>query len=183
MMRVQEKAFDIGRAIGKHPLASRLFCLVERFLPLQRLARSGTIVAFRHPRPSFDPHILVVPTVPFPSLDASSLTIARKSAILWEMATVARSLADPAPAQWQMVINGGVRQDIGQVHGHLIRAEGDRTATGWTLRDPRLESEGWESLFDRIHQATGVPGNGFSVTFRFAPNNCLVASFSESARS
>jgi diadenosine tetraphosphate (Ap4A) HIT family hydrolase len=182
-MRIQEKAFDIGRAIGKHPLASRLFCLVERALPLQRLARSGQVVAFRHPRPSYDPHILVVPTTPFPALATSSMTVARKSALLWEMVTLARSLTDPSQTEWQMVINGGERQDIGQVHGHLIHASGAAAGPSWDLGDPERETDGWNGLLDRVHRASQVPSNGYSVTFHFEPGDRLTVTFSESARS
>ena len=182
MMRVQEKAFDIGRALGKRPFVSRLFCLVERALPLQRLARSHMAVACRHPRPGYDPHILVVPTTPFPTLATSSLPVARKSELVWEMVALARPLADPTQAQWQMIINGGQRQDIGQVHGHLIHAASDAIGPMREMDDPTSDPDEWNRLFDRIHRAAGVPANGFSVTFHFRPAERIAASFSESAR-
>ena len=65
-MRLQEKAFDIGRAIGKHRAASRLFCLVEPVLPLNRLGRSAHCVAFPHPRPPDHPHNHIGPTPSWP---------------------------------------------------------------------------------------------------------------------
>lgn len=181
-MRAQEKAFDIGRAVGKHPLASRLFCFVERALPLQRLARSGRVVAFRHPRPSYDPHILVVPTTPFPALGTPSLTPEQRASLLWEMVQLARPLAVPSAADWQMVINGGTRQDIGQVHGHLIHTRSASTAMPLQLNDPESHPAGWKSLLDRVHQAATVPGNGYSVIFSFQPDEGVAMVFSESLR-
>lgn len=182
-MQLQAKAFDIGRALGKHPLTSRLFCLVERFLPLKRLARGSRVVAFRHPRPSYDPHILVVPTMPFPTLSTSSLPVAQKAALLWEMIELAHTLATPSRSTWQMVINGGERQDIGQVHGHLIHARSNQTGMGLPLSDSKTNLSAWNGVFSRVEQAAGIPGNGYSVILNFQPDDSVTVVFSESLRS
>jgi diadenosine tetraphosphate (Ap4A) HIT family hydrolase len=182
-MWVRRKAFAIGRAIGKRPMASRLFCLVEPALPLQRLARSGQVVAFRHPRPSYDPHILVVPTTPFPALEALSFSVPGKSVLVWEMAALARLLTHTSQVQWQMIINGGQRQDIGQVHGHVIHGGDELSGPAWDLDNPESNPDGWNQLFDRVHRASQVPSNGYSVTLHFASGDRLTAAFSESVRS
>jgi hypothetical protein len=82
-----------------------------------------------------------------------------------------------------MIINGGQRQDIGQVHGHVIHGGDELSGPAWDLDNPENNPDGWNQLFDRVHRASQVPSNGYSVTFQFATGDRLTAAFSESVRS
>lgn len=179
-MRLRESAFKIGRMIGKRPIASGLFCVTERALPLHRLARSRRCVAFCHPKPTYSPHVLVVPTTPFPSLAHSRMEPAKKAELLWEMIQLARDVTADHDADWRVVINGGSRQDIGQVHGHLIHDVAEPSAYSVDVHDPAEQLGGWEHILRWIEAAESIPGNGYSVTFRLLPEKKVVASFSES---
>ncbi|MCA9834720.1 MAG: HIT domain-containing protein [Thermomicrobiales bacterium] len=154
-------AFNIGRRIGKHPLASRVFYLSERFLPVERLARSEHVAAFRHPRPSWIPHILIVPTTPFPELVTSKLSLERKSEILGEMLALAQQVAatEDTDASWFVIINGGIRQEIGQVHGHLIHEPHDVGEPTHSI----ATANGWKPLLETLQRANEVPDNGYSL--------------------
>lgn len=179
-MRIRELAFDIGRTIGKRPAASWIFCLSERALPLHRLARSRRCVAFCHPRPIARPHVLVVPTTPFPSLAHARTANDKKVALLWEMLQLAREVTADHDADWRLVINGGTRQDIGQVHGHLMYDDLEVPTHSIDIDDPTVHPHGWEQLLHSIETAHRIQNNGYSVTFRFQSSGGVVASFSES---
>lgn len=160
-MSARTTAFRIGRRIGKHPLASRAFCLSERFLPVERLARSNRVVAFRHPRPSWEPHILIVPTIPFPALITPKLSIETKSAILNEAIVLARRVAEGEnrDSTWFLIINGGVRQEIGQVHGHLIQESQTLVSTVYAITN----ETNWVPILTALQKASENPDNGYSL--------------------
>jgi diadenosine tetraphosphate (Ap4A) HIT family hydrolase len=161
-------AFRLGRALGKHPLAGRVFCLTERMLPVKRIVREEGLVAFHHPRPIDDPHILIVPTRPFATLTSDRISERQKASIIWQMVQMARRLANQfAPnAGWTLIINGGNRQDIGHVHGHLIQSHSRTNATGRPLQDPELDLSFWNQIFAELGQAERIPDNGFSLEIR-----------------
>lgn len=182
-MNLRSTAFGIGRRIGKHPLAGRLFCMTERILPLARVARVEGLVAFHHPRPIDDVHILIVPTTPFAALAATNPAVDQKSEIVWNMVTFARRIgATIAPdAPWHMVINGGTRQEIGQVHGHLLMSTRDADSESAELGNPSVTAKDWQELFQRISQADQVDGNGYSVVIHWSTGNSITATLQQSA--
>ena len=163
-MSVGTTAFRIGRRIGKHPLASYVFCLAERVLPLQRLGRSARAVAFAHPRPSWQPHILIVPTVPWAQLVSPRRPPAQKIELLEEMLALASTVSagHDATATWLLAINGGARQDIGQVHGHLAT---EPWRPGETLH-PLDQPSAWQHIFLSLADAAQLPESGYTLIVR-----------------
>lgn len=152
--------------MGKHPITSRVFCLVERFLPLDRVIRTESCIAFRHPRPTWDPHILVVPTTPFPEIGSPKIPLSRQFALIWEMANVAGIVVRELElaGTHTMIINGGVRQDIGQVHGHLTPIPPPTQFTvEITLQDPSLNDDAWQTLLAAWKDAATRRQNGYSL--------------------
>lgn len=163
-MSLGNTAFSIGRRIGKHSLAGRIFCLTERWLPLERVARTRTLVAFHHPRPVANPHVLIVPTRPISSLTSPSVPGKTRAEVIWSMLTLARQVGsdlDP-DADWQMVINGGTRQEIGQLHGHLLL---DHAAAG---EDGVADSPASLLPFlDQLQSISLAPNAGYSLVMRW----------------
>lgn len=182
-MSVAAFAFRIGRRLGKHPKAGRLFCLTERLLPLNRIARRNDLVAFHHPRPIETPHVLIVPTKPVASLTGSSLSDEQLSSLIWRMAQLGRAIASRLPAshQWQLVINGGIRQDIGQLHGHLLHADAS-PVSGHSLADPSTAPNTWHQVHTELNAAAAVPGNGFSLVIHWQSDEPPTAKVTQSGR-
>lgn len=164
-----ELAFSVGRRIGKHPLSGRLFCLTERWLPVDKIAREDGLVAFHHPRPIAVPHVLIVPTRPFSSLTTDRLSEAEKSQIVWSMVQFARQVSEELPVsnEWQLVINDGTRQDIGQVHGHLLQAPQNQGEAENSLTDPAIQPGTWSEIFTVLRVAERVPNSGYSLEVRW----------------
>jgi len=106
---------------------SDLFSVVVRFgfahlsalLPVRRVGETEQVVAFHHPRPSWQPHILFVPKVGIASLldvRLEQVPLVR-GLIQFALETAARERfgADG----FALLVNGGAYQDVGQLHFHL----------------------------------------------------------------
>ena len=76
------------------------------------------VLAFHHPAPSYDPHILIVPKARVKTV--LQLTEAQLRAVL----DVGERIAGGYESPLQMRINGGRRQEVMQAHFHLYPAAG-----------------------------------------------------------
>jgi histidine triad (HIT) family protein len=106
---------------------SDLFSAVVRFgfahlsalLPVRRVGETEQVIAFHHPRPAWQPHILFVPKVGIASLlDVTSEQVPLvRGLIQFALETAARERF--GPAGFALLVNGGAYQDVGQLHFHL----------------------------------------------------------------
>ena len=139
-------------------------------------------MAFIHPRPSYDPHILIVPTTPFAALVTPGMKVEDQSLRLWEMIELARAVIAVTPGVgWQMIVNGGIRQDVGQVHGHLVHAQEILPVNSVVeVADPSAGLVPWIALFDELTPAASRPDNGYSLIFDLATDGPVAAWITES---
>ena len=180
-MTAGEFAFRIGRRVGKHPVAGRLFCLTERLLPISRIARQDDLIAFHHPRPIAKPHVLITPTRPVSSLTADGIDEGQRAALIWKMVKLGQELTPRLPANeyWQFVINGGARQDIGQMHAHLMHTD-SYFVEGTLLKEPKSALDVWQNVFGMIHDADRRPSNGYSLEIRWSAGQPVIAQVTQS---
>lgn len=110
--------------LARRPIFARLigwtFAHASFLLPVRRLAETPTLVAFRHPRPAYPVHILIVPKKAIPSL--AHLTPA-DGPLLADVLITARELAPGC----RLVANAGAYQSFPQLHFHLIPRENPGT--------------------------------------------------------
>jgi diadenosine tetraphosphate (Ap4A) HIT family hydrolase len=94
----------------------------SRALPLRRVAESQHVLAFHHPVPGFEPvHLLLVPKLPVRSV--MQFTDVQRDEVSAEVEVLAREALDRleiAQVGFLVVVNGGIRQDVRQVHFHLL---------------------------------------------------------------
>ncbi len=92
-------------------------------LPVRKLVSSDTIIAFKHPRPSWDIHFLLVPKRGLRGfLWLTEDSVQYFADILEE----AQSLADTWSlnrSDITLMVNGGKYQDVGQLHFHLLAGD------------------------------------------------------------
>ena len=89
-------------------------------IPVRRLRETGTLIAFRRPKPSYKIHILIVPKKSLSGLEALS---PEDDGFYVDLFTIVQSLVeekDLAEHGNRLVVNGGSFQDIPQLHFHLI---------------------------------------------------------------
>ncbi|HEX5836580.1 MAG TPA: HIT domain-containing protein [Anaerolineales bacterium] len=94
-------------------------------LPLQRLRETETLLAFYHPKPSYEFHVLLVPKKAVVSLKEFD---SRDAAFLSDLYATVQSLVEEFQlSAYRLIVNGGEYQDFPQLHFHLIsEVEGQR---------------------------------------------------------
>jgi histidine triad (HIT) family protein len=96
------------------------FAHMSELIPVDRVYETELVLAFHHPKPSHQTHILIVPKQPLLSLMEINEVHAP---ILQDVISVAqRIVSDLALEQkgFRLTVNGGAYQDVAQVHWHLI---------------------------------------------------------------
>ena len=89
-------------------------------LPVEYLRKTDTLVAFRHPRPSYPVHILLVPKRAIARLEDITPADADFLSDLYAcVQSLVEELELSAPG-YRLVVNGGSAQDVPQLHFHLI---------------------------------------------------------------
>jgi diadenosine tetraphosphate (Ap4A) HIT family hydrolase len=88
-------------------------------LPAHRLRETTTLVAFRHPNPSYPFHALLVPKKPISSL--GNLDPVADGDLISDVISTAQGLVTEfgLPA-YRLIVNGGEYQDFPYLHFHLI---------------------------------------------------------------
>ena len=89
-------------------------------IPVDRLYETERVVAFYHPKPGHQTHILIVPKHKIRSLLALTET---DISIVQDVIFTAQHLVKELELEeggFRLVVNGGAYQDVMQVHWHLI---------------------------------------------------------------
>jgi diadenosine tetraphosphate (Ap4A) HIT family hydrolase len=87
-------------------------------LPLEHVLLTDKTIAFNHPRPTWEKHILVIPRKQITTI----FELTNDKPYLEDMWRTAREVfSDQAftPESYALLVNGGIRQDVKQVHFHL----------------------------------------------------------------
>ena len=111
-------------------LAGWIFEHMSSALPLRRLRETYTLIAFHHPRPAYPLHILLIPKAARASV--IDLT-ADDSAFMVDLFTTVASMVaefDLERCGYHLIANGGVYQDVPQLHFHLISQDYRLTVEG-----------------------------------------------------
>ena len=89
-------------------------------IPVRRLRQTNTLMAFHHPKPSYQFHVLLVPKKVVASLEEFDSTDVY---FLTDLYSTVQSLVNEfhlAEGAYRLIINGGEYQDFPQLHFHLI---------------------------------------------------------------
>ena len=145
------RAARIGWLGGALSFALRHF---SSALPIKKVYEDADAVAFFHPAPSAQPHILIVPKARARTVFDLSEALFR--AALRAGAEIARRYEMPL----QLRINGGNRQDVAQAHFHLYPASGVRG-----MRRAETPAEALAQAKDAL---------GFSLVFLIGENGIWI---------
>ena len=109
-------------SLAKTPLGDLIIGLAfgkfSKTLPIKRIKETDKVVAFWHPKPCYEKHILIVP-----KRAIKSLSKARTEDIpyLSEALSVAKEVVDEVGLEdYSLITNSGAKQKINQLHFHLI---------------------------------------------------------------
>ncbi|MCI0549835.1 MAG: HIT domain-containing protein [Anaerolineae bacterium] len=100
------------------PLIGWIFAYMSFAIPIKRLRETETLMAFHHPNPAYQFHVLLVPKKAVASLkdfDSTDITF------LSDLYSTVQSLVEEFHlAAYRLIVNGGEYQDFPQLHFHLI---------------------------------------------------------------
>jgi histidine triad (HIT) family protein len=102
------------------PVIQWIFAHMSFLIPTKRLRETDTLLAFRHPRPSYPLHILLVSKRPYRTLMDIQ---ADDGGFLFDVIETTQSLVrefDLERGGYRLITNGGAFQDVPQLHFHLI---------------------------------------------------------------
>lgn len=89
-------------------------------IPAKRLRETATLMAFRHPQPTYPFHILLVPKKALHSLTDLSAADSAFFSDLFETVSDLVKEFELEKAGYRLVANGGKYQEVAQLHFHLI---------------------------------------------------------------
>lgn len=120
---VSKLLFSVAKSRVGTLITGWSFAHLSAFIPVDKLYETEWVVAFRHPKPSYPTHILIVPKRQIQSLLA--LTEADLP-VLGEVVKTAQHLARTLALEekgFRLIVNGGAYQDVRQIHWHLVSGE------------------------------------------------------------
>lgn len=133
-------------ALAKTPVGDLIVGLAfgrfSKLLPVKKLKETDKVIAFWHPKPFWEKHILIVPKKAI-----KRLTALRDSDLGYidEAFKVAKELVETLGWEkdgYTLLINGGKRQEVNQLHFHLT--------SGKELLPLNLEKKG-QKPFVKFH--------------------------------
>lgn len=100
------------------PIIGWIFAHMSFAIPVQRLRETETLMAFYHPEPAYEFHVLLVPKKAIPSLKELD---SKDSDFLADLYSTVQSLVDEFHlSAYRLIVNGGEYQDFPQLHFHLV---------------------------------------------------------------
>lgn len=102
------------------PLVIFFFKHMDHFLPVDRLRENAHWVAFRHPKPNYPFHVLILPKDGLVSLAEAPADSPQLYADLFEIVKFLVEENDLERLGYRLISNGGPNQSIPQWHWHLV---------------------------------------------------------------
>lgn len=110
--------FSVARSQPAGVLVRNCFAYWSFLLPLKRIQESSEYVAFSHPKPGYNHHMVIVPKKPIPNLVVLSKYPRYATALFCAAQNIVADL-HWKQGSYVLCANGGPRQDVPQVHFHL----------------------------------------------------------------
>lgn len=110
--------------IAKRPLMGKVVGTAFRYcsflIPVKKVYSSREILAFHHPKPSYNNHIVLSPKKVIRNLQQMASDNNRYFAGLWEAAKQIAASHTEYQDSFVLLANGGKRQEVQQVHFHMF---------------------------------------------------------------
>jgi len=100
------------------PIIGWIFEHMSFAIPVKRLRETESLMAFYHPKPSYQFHVLLVPKKAVVSLSEFD---SKDISFLTDLFTTVQSLVNEFHlSAYRLIVNGGEYQDFPQLHFHLV---------------------------------------------------------------
>jgi histidine triad (HIT) family protein len=118
-MGISKKAFELAKSPIGDLIIGLAFGRFSKLLPITRIKETDKVIAFWHPKPFWEKHIVLVPKKAIKSI----ATLTQEDCLfISEIYLVAKEIVKELGWDnngYTILVNGGERQDISQIHFHL----------------------------------------------------------------
>ena len=118
-MSLSKKAFEIAKSSFGDLIVGFAFGKFSNLIPVTRVKENNYVIAFWHPRPFWDKHIVIVPKKAIKNI--TSLSEGDSPYIASVFTTASEIVKELGWDQrgYSILINGGDKQKVKQIHFHL----------------------------------------------------------------
>ena len=121
--KVGKAAFSLAKTSVGSLIVGIAFGKLSRLLPVKKIKDTKYAIAFWHPKPHWERHILIVPKKSIKSVAALRKGDSMYIAGMFKVAKdIVKELGWESKG-YSLIINGGKRQEVGQLHMHLSRGK------------------------------------------------------------
>jgi histidine triad (HIT) family protein len=100
------------------PLIGWILAHMSFLIPVTRLRETSNLIAFHHPSPSYQFHVLILPKR---QVDSLAHLDPKDTDFLTDLYSTVQSLVDEFHLRaYRLIVNGGGYQDFPHLHFHLI---------------------------------------------------------------
>lgn len=118
---LQRLLFKLSKAPFMGKMVGTVFRCCSWAVPVKKIYNSKEIIAFYHPRPSYENHIIISPKRAVRDLQQlASESYSIYCVKLWKAVKEIVELHPEYKDSFALVANGGKRQEVGQVHFHMF---------------------------------------------------------------
>ena len=118
--KIAKSLFSLAKTPVGDSIAGLAFGKFSKLLPVKKLINNKYVIAFWHPKPFWEKHILIVPKKPIKtlaSLKEEDLVYIKE---VFKTAVKIVEKLDWNKKEYSLLVNGGKRQEVNQIHFHLI---------------------------------------------------------------
>ncbi len=118
-MSISKKVFELAKSPIGDLIVGLAFGKFSKLLPVARIKETDKVIAFWHPKPFWEKHIVLVPKKAIKSIAALTK---EDSDFIGEIYLIAKEIVEDLGWEnngYTILVNGGERQEIGQIHFHL----------------------------------------------------------------
>lgn len=120
MGKIAKAAFSLGKSSIGSLIVGLTFGKLSSLLPVKKIIDNKYVVAFWHPKPSHNTHVLIVPKRSIKSLATFD---ENDEEYIVESLKVAKTLSKALDLEndgYSLIVNGGKKQEVAQLHFHLV---------------------------------------------------------------
>jgi len=114
-----KKASDLAKTPIGDLIVGLVFGKFSKLLPVKKVKETDKVIAFWHPRPLWEKHILIVPKKPIKKL---IIFTKKDEEYISEIFKITAELVKKLELEnkgYSLIVNGGKKQEVKQLHFHL----------------------------------------------------------------
>lgn len=118
-MSISKKLFSLAKSPLGDLIVGIAFGKFSKLLPVKRVKETSKVIAFWHPKPFWEKHILIIPKKKIKNVTSLKY---EDGEYLYEVFKVAGEIVKELGWEkegYSLLANGGSRQEVNQLHFHL----------------------------------------------------------------